>query len=284
MDDPRQPYSFRLLLNRTNKLLRAWISTVFESPTLVGISPSNEGAANSAVAIKKESGQAQALKKLQRSRARLKDHVEDPLSDAVAAATYATRKQKKRTQNQSEEKDEDDEDDEESDEDSNETERAFIGRNKINKNKRRRMSPIVRGSILDKKKSAKSLDFTPEEGSDSENIEDLEEQEDVLSEVKIRIRPEIKSPKKRKSQEKMYEGRRIWEDIEKNAVIDGIIRLGLGKWAEIKRTEVLILRNRTSGQIKVRFDILSNTVTTGCFKNGREWVVWFLEYNDVIVS
>ena len=53
-----------------------------------------------------------------------------------------------------------------------------------------------------------------------------------------------------KSQKKMYEGRRMWIDIEKNCIKEGIQNHGLGKWALIKNENSTILRHRTSGQIK----------------------------------
>jgi len=253
LDDPSQPHSFDFFLNRVNKLMRAWASQVFESPTITDVNLSNARRSKSEVAIKAECGQARALKKLQRSRARLNDHVEDPLSDAIFAATVAkrNRKPKKRHRSPSEENDE------ETDEDISAGDRAFTGRTKMIKQKHNQMPPKARKTMLDKKKSAMRLNFTPERESDCEHIEDPSQEDDVLSDVKKRARVTSTSPiKKRKSQQKMYEGKRIWTDVEKRAVIEGVGRLGVGKWAEIKREYYVALKFRTSGQIKDCFRTL----------------------------
>ena len=62
--------------------------------------------------------------------------------------------------------------------------------------------------------------------------------------------PSRNKKRQRKSQEKMYDGRRPWSDDEKNAIIEGIRNGLLGKWAEIKKESGSILLGRTSGQIK----------------------------------
>merc|ERR1719162_1969385 len=256
LDDPSQPHSFDFFLNRVNKLMRAWASQVFESPTIADMNLSSARKSKSEVAIKAECGQARALKKLQRSRARLNDHVEDPLYDAISAATIAkrNRKRKKQDRSPSEEKVENDE---ESEEDISAGDRAFTGRTKIIKKKHNQMSPKARKTMLDKKKSAMRLNFTPERESDSEHIEDPSQEDEVLSDVKKRAKVTSPSPiKKRKSQQKMYEGKRIWTDVEKSAVIEGAGRLGVGKWAEIKREYYVALNFRTSGQIKDCFRTL----------------------------
>mmetsp|Transcript_44345 Transcript_44345/g.49470 ORF Transcript_44345/g.49470 Transcript_44345/m.49470 type:complete len:560 (+) Transcript_44345:209-1888(+) len=248
LDDPKRPLSYAFLLSRVNKLIRSWACKVFERPKLAEIY--NDSAAATAVAMTSD---ARALRRLQQSRARLEDHVEDPLPDVVVAATRARRKRTNQ-KNQSE----DENDDEEGSDSSSQAER-IKHEHKKNKHflfpsesKRARRSPQGRGKLLEKKKTATRLGFTPEEGeeSDDENIEDPEE--DVLPQVK-RCAFVVKSPssaKQKKSQQKTYEGRRLWTDVEKNTVIEGIQNFGLGKWAEIKKNNSVILRNRTSGQIK----------------------------------
>jgi hypothetical protein len=58
----------------------------------------------------------------------------------------------------------------------------------------------------------------------------------------------------RRSQQKTYSGRRRWTDEEKQAIKEGIRQLGAGKWAAIKILFSVILADRTSGQMKVRYD------------------------------
>ena len=113
-------------------------------------------------------------------------------------------------------------------------------------------------AFYDKKKSSKALTFDDSEEDDS--IEDSEDDQ--------RGRPSLTSPPKRRvvvkkrrlssdgvllSQAKKYEGRRKWSDEEKRAIREGIRTFGLGKWAIIKEEYDIILRDRTSGQIKVCF-------------------------------
>jgi len=262
LNDPKKPMSYAFILNRVNKLIRSWACKVFERPKLaeVYLLNNNDSAAAADAAMtseannKSEIDYARALRRLQRSRARLEDHVEDPLPDVVLAATRAKRKRTKQ-KNQSE----DEKNDEEGSDSSSQVERIKHKKNKHylspSESKRARMSPQGRGKLLEKKKTATRLGFTleEEEESDDENIEDLEE--DVLPQVKQRASA-VKSPssiKQKKSQQKTYEGRRLWTDVEKNTVIEGIQNFGLGKWAEIKKNNSVILRNRTSGQIKVSF-------------------------------
>jgi hypothetical protein len=269
LNDPSQPHSFAFFLNRASKLMRAWTSQVFDSPTIIDVNLASARKSNLIVATKSETGQARAFQKLQRSRARLNEHVDDPLADIVAAAATIpkrnrnnrarNRKRKQQEKSLAEEKDSD----EESDEDSSAGDPAFTVRSKISpmktSPKKRRKSPRksparAQGTMLDKKKSATRLSFTQEEDEaiDSEDIDDPDQEDEVLSDVKKRAKIASPSPSnKRKSQQKMYEGRKIWTDAEKNAVIEGIGRFGAGKWAQIKSEYFLTLKFRTSGQIKV---------------------------------
>jgi hypothetical protein len=56
--------------------------------------------------------------------------------------------------------------------------------------------------------------------------------------------------KKRKSQQKKYEGKRSWGVEEKSAIIEGIRTHGKGNWADIKQEYDVLFSMRTSGQIK----------------------------------
>jgi hypothetical protein len=239
--------------------MRAWASQVFDSPTIIDVNLSSARKSNLEVARKSETGQARAFQKLQRSRARLNEHVDDPLADIVAAAATIAKRNRARTRKRKQPEPspaEEKVDDEESDKDNSAGDRAFTVRSKISPKKKRkspRKSPRAQGTMLDKKKSAMRLNFTQEEEeSDSEDIEDPDQEDEVLPDVKKRAKIASPSPsKKRKSQQKMYEGRKIWTEVEKNAVIEGISRFGAGKWAQIKNEYHIILKFRTSGQIKV---------------------------------
>eukprot|EP00536_Pseudo-nitzschia_multiseries_P003392 jgi/Psemu1/323002/estExt_fgenesh1_pg.C_520020 len=294
LDDPSQMYSYSRLLNKVNKLIRHWVSTVFEAPTIVGNNNNRSRTrsrsrmlSSQAVAKQKpppineeevfperetgnnhdhdgDDGQARALKRLQRSRARLKDHVNDPLPAAVAMAARAnaTRKRKHRPliagrahrdENDDSDDDNDDSDDpirdsdEESDGDRNTSTEHRPATSKTGR--RRRLTAEAKaekgGRLLEKKETAERLDFTQSDDDD-------EVLPDVKRRIQISLRTSLSSPARhsKKSQEKSYEGRRLWSDVEKNAVIDGIIKFGIGNWATIKRNEAVILRDRTSGQIK----------------------------------
>ncbi len=233
LDDPEQQFSFAFVLNRCNQLLRAWAGFVLkEEATADADLPTSTEVRK---ARTPEGGRARALKKLQRARARLNEDVEDPLPAAVVTAAGAVRHRKRKQVVDS---------NDESDEDK-------IAEMKAHK------SPKARGAMLEKKKSATRLNFTPEKDIDSENIEDPKEDADVLTSVKKRAKIASPSPgKQRKSQQKMYEGKRIWSDEEKGAVMQGIAKFGVGKWAVIKSEYCLVLKYRTSGQIKDCFRTL----------------------------
>jgi hypothetical protein len=72
--------------------------------------------------------------------------------------------------------------------------------------------------------------------------------------IRVRSQEEHLSPRPRaraKPQTKKYEGRRLWTDEEKSAIMEGIRQLGKSKWAGIKELYGVILNDRTSMQIKV---------------------------------
>jgi len=269
LDDPSQMYSYTRLLDRVEKLIRNWVSTVFGPPTIVGMTPPIRRAANAippdrGVVAERQDAKFHALQRLQHSRARLKDRVEDPLPAAVTMAARATRARKRKHRNpvsvpaKARDDDDDDDDDDDSSDpirdsdegsggESSDYKRPAISR-KANKERRRHMYQAARGRLLERKKTAKRIDFTQSDNEDND---------EVLPEVKRRIKvSEAKYFKK--SQEKCYEGRRNWTDLEKAAVVDGIKVLGVGNWAAIKRREALILRDRTSGQIKDCFRTMKN--------------------------
>jgi len=189
---------------------------------------------------KDELDQSRALKKLQSSRARLNDSVEDPLSEIVAAAAFASGKRKRSYRIN---------DREAAKEDTNESEFTFKDDADTMKNKHHVDVPGARGGMLDKKKSATRLTFTPEE-----KIDDIEGRVLILPPMSQRFSNAVESSpaKQKRSQVKKYTGRRIWTDTEKNAIIEGIRRFGIGQWARVKDTFFMDLNMRTSGQIRVR--------------------------------
>jgi hypothetical protein len=65
--------------------------------------------------------------------------------------------------------------------------------------------------------------------------------------------------KRRKSQEKKYQGKRPWSDEEKMAIVEGIRKLGLSKWAKIKKKYDVLFELRTSSQIKVSLSYFTGT-------------------------
>eukprot|EP00980_Cylindrotheca_fusiformis_P028135 scaffold22583_cov106-Cylindrotheca_fusiformis.AAC.6 len=121
------------------------------------------------------------------------------------------------------------------------------------------------GSLYTKKSSARALSF---DDSQTDGTEILSEPgaDAVLSELPTRATPRSKRVKKRnndtpesqrssgstvaKSQQKKYAGRRRWTDEEKRAIKEGIRQKGVGNWAQIKEMYKVVLKDRTSGQIK----------------------------------
>jgi len=114
-----------------------------------------------------------------------------------------------------------------------------------------------RGQLLKKRPNATRLQFDDDEEEDQSELSEPDENAPPaeLSELPQRRKlpmgdTESPASKKRKSQQKMYEGRRRWTDEEKRAVIEGVREKGKGNWAEIKLLYEVLLQNRTSGQIK----------------------------------
>lgn len=252
LNDPTKPMSFSFLLNRVTKLFRSWAIKVFERPKLGQVYPlirDGKAAETGAASSISESDRNRALRRLQKSRSRLDDQVQDPLPGVIAAATRVRKRSKRSEDNEDEDEDED-----------REISSEAVTKDKLqNKRKssptkskraRKSRSPTAHGKLLEKKKSAISLEFTQEE---EEMSEPEDSDEDVLPQMEKHASA-VTSPssaqKRKKSQEKMYEGRRMWIDIEKNCIKEGIQNHGLGKWALIKNENSTILRHRTSGQIK----------------------------------
>jgi hypothetical protein len=111
-----------------------------------------------------------------------------------------------------------------------------------------------------KKKSATRLKFTEDDEDDDEELSETDDNHNAsLSELPRRRAIRVGSPRSpmvspnKISQKKKYAGRRRWTDEEKTAIKEGMRQLGKGKWADIKETYKVILNDRTSGQIKVRF-------------------------------
>ena len=168
----------------------------------------------------------------------MNDHVVDPLPRAAAIAEKARRLRKSTSLDDDEDDDDDNEDDEQSEEDAED----------------RKKSRKRKGTYLEKKKSAKRLGFnSDDEGEIVEDPDDQEEKAVLKSPKKMSKAAASPSPgrKLRKSQMKKYEGRRTWTDAEVGAIKQGIAEFGWGKWAQIKEHYKAILKDRTSGQIKV---------------------------------
>ena len=121
--------------------------------------------------------------------------------------------------------------------------------------------PVERGEagyLLKRKDNATSLQFNDSQ-SPAED-EELSEPDGsaVLSELpqravnvkRKRLSTGSDGIKKKKSQEKKYQGRRMWTEVEKQAIREGVRSLGAGQWADIKQRYKTIFEYRTSGQIK----------------------------------
>jgi hypothetical protein len=237
LNDPTQVFSYSKLMQRTDSLLRAWTEIALGEPRMAEMYlPGSDSAA------KRKEREKEGMKRLQQSRARLSKNVVDPLPRAAAIAERARRAPKTEAPDLS-----DGEEEEDDIEDSEESDEVVEQRKKSRKRK---------GGILDLKESAERLDFSNVD--EDENLEEPEEEEDndeaVLPtpEKIARIAsPKSSGKKARKSQMKKYEGRRTWTEAETSAIKQGIEEFGWGKWALIKEHYKAILKDRTSGQIKV---------------------------------
>ena len=202
---------------------------------------------------------------LRSSRDRLLGNVDDPLEEAVAAAESASTPKSNRVKNASTPRSarantraakkaasEVDEDEEEGDEPSPQKSAAIEASPKSSTKKRKRKKS---GSHLVKKKTATQMRFD----DDDEILPDPEET--LLSDLPERAgvaRSPSKTPRKRKSQQKSYEGRRVWTEAEMTAIKEGCRQGLVGKWAEIKKMYEVVLQHRTSGQIKDKHRTMLN--------------------------
>jgi hypothetical protein len=225
-NDPTKVYSYKKLLSRIDALFRTWIGLVFDKPVLSDLYLDTTSTKN----------EVQARKRLVKARENLSHKGgPDPLPEAVIIAARARRPN--RSAGDIENDDSDDE---------NKEPKA----NDENKRKRRN-SPA--GRMYEKRRTATRLIFN----DDNDEVEE-DEDDDVLPDPK-RPLAEASSVdgtpnrKFRRSQQKPYTGRRPWSDMEKKAISDGITQYGFGRWADIKAHYDTILKNRTSGQIKVSF-------------------------------
>ncbi|KAG7369198.1 hypothetical protein IV203_031941 [Nitzschia inconspicua] len=242
LNDPNEVFSFAKLLKRTNKLLRAWAETALGEPKMAELylHGSNAG-------TKQKLREKEGVMRLQRSRARLNEKVVDPLPRAATIAGKARRNVlPKRTSLDLSDREQNEDGEIESSDDS------------VEVANQRKESRKRKGSYLEPKESASRVDFDEEE-----NLEDDDNQEDkVALRSPKRMAEEATSPssgkKQRKSQAKKYDGRRVWTEAETGAIKQGIAEFGWGKWAQIKDHYRVILRNRTSGQIKDKVRNMKN--------------------------
>lgn len=226
-NDPKEVFSYPKLMDRTDTLLQAWTAKALGEPNLAELYLPGSDAAS-----KQERRDQERRKRLQDSRARLNEQVVDPLPHAIAIAEKARRLRNSTSL----------------DDDIDDIDEVLEKKQKHRKR---------RGNFLDKKKSATKINFNNSDDDDDEeeHIEDPEDNGDgavLTSPKKIAKTAASTSPRKwRKSQTKKYEGNRIWTESETTAIKQGIAEFGWGKWAQIKDQYKIILKDRTSGQIKV---------------------------------
>lgn len=209
----QKPFTFENFGNRLDVLMSDFCLLVFEDPRLNSFYFPDE-------VMDEES--EEVLKKLREARAALGREGEDPLSDSIRLASSLVP----------------------------ETNRV---------SRRRSRSRVSRsGGLYKRKASATTLTFDESQEIDSDNPNgDGTHHLSTLpsrGSVDTDSNDEEYSPNKksRKSQVKGYKGRRPWTIEEKNAIIEGIRKLGHGKWAQIKDRYALLFEVRTSGQIKVK--------------------------------
>lgn len=62
----------------------------------------------------------------------------------------------------------------------------------------------------------------------------------------------------------------MWSPEETSALVNGVARLGVSKWAEIKRQNIPELRNRSAVDLKDRWRNLVRMVKTGKHRGERD--------------
>ena len=119
-------------------------------------------------------------------------------------------------------------------------------------------------TLYDKKPSAKRVQFddteSDEEDNEEEEVDDDDEEEEadvvILSDLPTRARI-VPSKQQESSVTKLVprtnHGKRMkFTDDEKRAIREGVRTHGVGKWSQIKSEYAIILKNRTTINIKVR--------------------------------
>jgi hypothetical protein len=230
LHDPSKVYSFERLVSRLDVLFREWVVIVFCEPEL----------SDTYLERSKNKKEAQARERLQKAREHLSQQGgPDPIDEAVAIAARARRSTRQRSAAKAAARKDDNSDGDDEDEENHDP------APQRQSGKRKRHS---KGGFYRKSERATAIEF-----EDYDDVEDSDDDAAVLPDPKRPLK--VSSPgtpgKARKSQQKPYEGRRPWTDLEKKAIIEGIPRHGFGKWAKIKEEYDSILKHRTSGQIKV---------------------------------
>jgi hypothetical protein len=231
-----KPFCHLLFVERVETILCSWTKdTMKERPLLnvvYGLEEQQQVTVTSPAAAGKK-----AVGRLTRARATLLAQGDDPLEESVDLANQAMG-----------------------------TQPPVASTSKSTSKKQKR----AKASFYDKHEAATRLSFgdsqEPDDIVDSSDDEEEEEGAAHLSTLPSpvksasgkRKRKTSSSTPVKKSQQKKYGGRRSWTDEEKRAIKEGIREVGAGKWAEIKKMYIVILKERTSGQIKVRTRLLTS--------------------------
>lgn len=262
MENPQ--LSVERIATKTLEKLRLWNKLLFPTPRLYefhfkegddlaeeNVDEDEEEGEEGALEDQEEDANA-AVEKLRGSRAKLLERVNDPLEEAVAAAENATKNfsprdapAQKMAVARAPQPDDEAEEEGEYEFSSDEKPAAVEPSPKVSSAKRKHPG----SDLYNKKKSATQMRF---DDDDDDEIPDPPE-ETLLSDLPNRAAaPTSPSPRKKvkKSQQKSYDGRRVWTDQEKQAVKQGIRDFGVGQWAEIKKRWKVVLKDRTSQQIK----------------------------------
>jgi hypothetical protein len=220
------PFSFEKFSAKVIQTLQEWATDMFETPRLHPVYFPDEDEEEEA--DMEEQDQDAAVNNLRSARSGLKESFQDPLEETLEQAAKATRGSKRSPR---------------------------VADEVASGNSPRKLQKV--GHLLHKKATARALTF--DDSVQDDETENLSEPGDdaVLSDlperaksrsVRVQIRSSM-SPRK-PSQIKKYAGRRQWTDEEKRAIKEGIRQRGVGNWADIKELYFVVLRDRTSGQIK----------------------------------
>jgi hypothetical protein len=280
LNDREKIFSYEKLMQRTNSLLRKWLQLALGEPRSTVRHSSNRYVGKSF-----KQRHHEEIKHLQDSRARLNKRVVDPLPEVAMIAQKARRLRMSSSVSTDDDDEHDDDqerdhvfkegkqshkrkilerkpsatrfegmkDDEEEIIDETDESSADLDVDDDNDDNSSKdghqvseeRKEIRTGKFLEQNISATIFDF---HSDDEEEI--IEGRVGGKADRQIKVEPTHKKP--RKSQQKTYEGRRTWTEIEIYAVKEGIAAFGWGKWALIKDYYNAILKNRTSSQIKVR--------------------------------